>query len=621
MKTAFRIVSSLVLALVFSLILHEFSFRELQKKVVRVSGSRESRATKVSKDFFLDGVRDDDVYILEARFFERRRDDLNLNILLNETQVLSFAADRKAKFIEFPGSLLRNGKNTLAVTADKPWSFKTLRLKNIFGYSSGFPRLAVLPEKNEFRASGSPRSDHGYPIFLILFISSVFIFNLLSRGEKVHLSQWARAVRNLRCIVPALFLLVLIIPLLTKYRVVLGFRSVLYLAAIYFGLLHGEKIKNFAARAAREFPRLVASWQEPLALFAITRLGIYGLGYLSSLVIDKGAWFSTALPSHFLRMFFNWDSFWHQEIAEVGYSFIPGKPSNIAFFPLYPLVAQLSSFVVGTLRTNGLVISNLALFLAVFYMVKLARLESGDDSVAGRSALYMLIFPGSLFFSYFYSEGLFLFLTLAAYYSARRKRWPAASIFGGLAGLTKITGIIIFIPLLFEYFEPRLRARKFRLNAAKLSAGWLLLVPLGLLGFMAYCGLRFGDPLAFFHAQAAWAANAVTPAGVLAKILLLPPFYRMLYVGLIVFALLLVAVMIGKKLRASAIVYAGLLLVVYLASNALESTPRQLGVVFPLFIGMAFLGKNRLAHHVFVFCSIVLLSLFTILSANGYWFV
>ena len=621
MKTAFRIVSSLVIALVFALVLHEFSFRELQKKVVRVSGSRESRAREVRKDFFLDGVRDNDVYVLEAVFFERRRDALNLNLFLNETRVLSFAADQKAKIIDIPASFLRNGKNSLAVTADRAWSFKSLRLKNIYGYSSGFPQLAVIPKKNEFRTSGSPRDASFYLIFLILFLSSVFALNLKAGEEKVPSPKKVRVVRSLRHVVLFLFALVLIIPLVTKYRVVLGSRSVLHLAAIYLGLLYLAKIKNFLAGAAKGFLRFVTSWQEPMALFVITRLGIYGLGYLSSLAINKGAWFSTHLPSYFLNLFFNWDSFWHHGIAELGYYFIPGKPSNIAFFPLYPMTVQFSSFIVGGLRTNGFIISNLALFLAVFYLVKLLRLEFGDDSIAGRSALYLLVFPGSLFFSYFYSEGLFLFLSLAAFYGARKKRWLSASILGCLAALTKIIGVLIVIPLLIEYFEPRLRARKIKLNPAKLEALSLILVPLGLLSFMTYCGIKFGDPLAFIHAQAAWGTKAVTPAGSLAKISMFPPFFKMLYPGFLVFALLVIVVMILNKLRTSYIVYAGLLLLAYLSSNNLEAVPRQLSVVFPLFIGMAFLGKNRLAHHVIVFISIALLTVFTVLSANGYWFV
>jgi hypothetical protein len=285
------------------------------------------------------------------------------------------------------------------------------------------------------------------------------------------------------------------------------------------------------------------------------------------------------------------------------------------------MVAQISSFVIGTLRTNGFIISNLALFLAVLYLVKLVRLEFGDEPAASRSALYLLVFPGSLFFSYFYSEGLLLFLSLAAFYSARKKRWLAASLFGGFAVLTKITGILIVIPLLFEYFEPRFKAGRFRINRIKLDAAWLLLVPLGLLSFMAYCALKFADPLAFLHAQAAWGTEPMTPAAILGKILMLPPFNRMIYTGLLAFVLLVIIFMIRKKFRASYILYSGLLLIVLLLTNAVESTPRQLCVVFPLFIAMAFLGKNKLLHHLFVFVSIALLSIFTILSANGYWFV
>ena len=52
----------------------------------------------------------------------------------------------------------------------------------------------------------------------------------------------------------------------------------------------------------------------------------------------------------FVNMWARWDSGWYLDIAEHGYSFVPGKQSNVAFFPLYPDLIRLFHFVVPLLR-------------------------------------------------------------------------------------------------------------------------------------------------------------------------------------------------------------------------------------------------------------------------------
>jgi Gpi18-like mannosyltransferase len=621
MKTAFRLFVSVVVAAIFALVWHEFSYVGSPRRVVRITGSPESVAFEVDKNFFLDSVNKKDAYVLEVSFFENYNSRLTLHFFLNGEPVKSFAADKKILRIDFPAEHLKNGKNILMVRSNTEWRFKTIRLKNVYGYSSGFIALTILNKKNEFRHSVSDLGPSFYAIFLTVFFLAIFVLGLAGLNEKRPISKKWRAVQNLRHIILLFFVLVLIFPLVTKYRIIVGSRSVLHLTVLYFILFYFEKIKEFLSGAPKRCARFLVAWQEIIGLFVISRAGIYTTGYLASQMIQEGHWFVPKMPSYFLDLFFKWDSFWYQGIIQSGYDFIPGKASNIAFLPFYPMVVKFSSFFIGSPLTNGFVISNTFAFLAVVYLVKLVRLEFGDKKTAARSALYLLIFPGSMFLSFFYAESLFLFLTVAAFYCSRQKRWLAASIFGFFAALTRIMGVLILIPLLIEYFEPRLESGKFRLNSIKPEAFSFLLIPLSLLSFVGYCLVRFGHPLAFVHAQGAWQAKASSPLKTLASIKVLLPPYRPIYVGFVVFSLIIFLVLFLKKLRLSYIAYGGLLLLTVLCAGILDSVPRQLSVIFPLTIGMALLGKNKLVHHFFVLASIILLTIFTILSTNNYWFI
>src|SRR5829696_2781137 len=42
----------------------------------------------------------------------------------------------------------------------------------------------------------------------------------------------------------------------------------------------------------------------------------------------------------------NWDAWYYVSIATAGYSFDPGQQSNMAFFPLYPLLVRAAALVV-----------------------------------------------------------------------------------------------------------------------------------------------------------------------------------------------------------------------------------------------------------------------------------
>lgn len=355
-----------------------------------------------------------------------------------------------------------------------------------------------------------------------------------------------------------------------------------------------------------------------LGILVISRLLILFVGYLSSLVIIKGKWYET--PASILDLFYTWDSRWYMSIVNEGYQYIPGKESSIGFFPLYPLLVKIFSFVFVNAKLTGFIISNIALLLASVYLYKLIRIDY-DKQISLKSVFYMLICPLSFFFSIFYTEGLFLFLAISCFYYARKKQWLGASVLGFFLSLTRSIGFIILLPVLVEYFDIDFKNFKIDKKKVKKDMLYLLLMPLGLISFMVYSYVKFGDFLAYFHSKSAWGNKLTSIFVTLSSAGHYEPFYKLIFIGSLIFALIFIACLIYYKARVSYIVYSSMFLLAYLSVGILEGIPRYISVLFPLYLGMALAsGKTKYLDFIFTAFSIALLTLFTILFVNGYWF-
>jgi hypothetical protein len=203
-----------------------------------------------------------------------------------------------------------------------------------------------------------------------------------------------------------------------------------------------------------------------------------------------------------------WDSVWYLAIAGAGY----GDGAREAFFPLYPLLVRIAGAPVGSALVGGALASTALLGVALVVLHRLVTLDH-DRAVARNAVLVTALFPMSFFFSAVYSESLFLALSVGAVYAARRERWASAGALGGLAAMTRSTGVVLLVPLALIYLwdvgRPSLRARR-RLRADVL---WLGLVPLGLAAYCAFLALQGLDALAPFHAQDVWFRSFAGPFG------------------------------------------------------------------------------------------------------------
>ncbi len=355
---------------------------------------------------------------------------------------------------------------------------------------------------------------------------------------------------------------------------------------------------------------------EIASIFVVSRLLILAMGYLSHLILRKERWYR--VPSSVLDSFFIWDSQWYHSVAVNGYSYTPGKMSNVGFFPLYPLLVRAVSFITGNPKIVGFAISNIALLIAVIYFYRLIMHDLDDSSVASRAVFYLLVSPVSFFFSIFYTEGLFLALAVSAFYYARRRRWLVASVLGYFLSLTRSIGVLIMIPLLVELADIRSATTKPAVRIRDVL--YLLLIPAGLLTHMGYLYFRFNDALLYAHAQFSWCRYFTSFFDTLSNTECYRAFDKTIYLGAVIVAALLICyLLVNSKVRLSYVVYSALLLFVYLSSRLLEGMPRYVGIVFPLYLGMALLAeRSRWMEYLLSIASIMLLSLFTALFVNGY---
>jgi|SRR5579875_327101 len=229
-----------------------------------------------------------------------------------------------------------------------------------------------------------------------------------------------------------------------------------------------------------------------------------------------------------------WDAAWYLLIARAGYAPSLGSATvaRDAFFPLYPLLIKAFSFGLDGIAPAlaGVAISLCALALATVLLYKLAVLELTQwlglsPQRARRGATVAVaaccLAPVAFFFSAIYPESLYLCLSLAAFWFARNRRFPAAGLAAGLAAATRPTGVLLIVPLALLYLFPPDPAGRWggistgkreRLRRDFLS---LLACPLALLAFCLYLLFAGGSPTAPFAAESLWGRSFAGPLSAL----------------------------------------------------------------------------------------------------------
>jgi hypothetical protein len=206
-------------------------------------------------------------------------------------------------------------------------------------------------------------------------------------------------------------------------------------------------------------------------------------------------------PPGFLNYWAHWDGAWYSQIATQGYG--ARAPESTAFFPLYPVLVRMVSVLPGGPAVWGVAISLLCTALALFFDYRIAE-NFYSVRVARASTLALAFFPTAFFLNAVYTEALFLALTAGAVWAARvRGNLLLAGVFAAFAAATRNLGVLLLIPLFFEWVR-----RRQALGLRGLAG--LVLVPAGLVAYAVFLQQRFGDPLVFARQQSAYWERELT---------------------------------------------------------------------------------------------------------------
>ena len=254
-----------------------------------------------------------------------------------------------------------------------------------------------------------------------------------------------------------------------------------------------------------------------LAAVTLTRLPILLIG--TAAVIVFGTWpppTAEALwrvsPTEVGNLLARWDTFWYHSIATGGYHWDATvfRHENVVFFPLYPLLMRVGGQLLGGHPlVAGVLVSLVSFAGAMALLHRFAADELGEE-YAWPVILLISTYPFALFYSTVYTESLFLFLTVGAFYAMGRGHLFLAALAGLAAGLTRPNGCWLAAPLLWMALESRLPRRPPRRVTAMVAA----LAPLaGTTIYSAYLFSKFGDALAWVHGQAAWGVQILLRRG------------------------------------------------------------------------------------------------------------
>jgi hypothetical protein len=258
-----------------------------------------------------------------------------------------------------------------------------------------------------------------------------------------------------------------------------------------------------------------------------------------------------------LDAWFHGDSGWYHAIADQGYSYVPGSQSSIAFFPAYPLAVRAVGLLLGgDWSTAAGVVTLLAAAGSVALFAAWVR-SRVSPRAAVVAVVLLLVYPYSFFlYGSGYSDALFLLTALGSFALLERRHFVLAGLVGVLATGGRPVGIAVLIGLTVRALEliaeERARTGDRAQPLAAVGGGgsagadvrrdapggadhpdgahgrdggargdrpvpwralwsalplvrWpqlaLLLSAGGLVGWMVYLGVTFGDPLAFVAVQ------------------------------------------------------------------------------------------------------------------------
>jgi hypothetical protein len=369
---------------------------------------------------------------------------------------------------------------------------------------------------------------------------------------------------------------------------------------------------------------LVLIWRIALVLVPVFGAAVEGTRECCPEVLPRPveSWHDAAFAT-----WYRWDAIWYGSIARDGYQYFGEREaSSVAFFPGFPLLNGVISHVTTLpVEVSGPIVSTLLTLIACWLLYRLTLRET-DDETARRSIVYLLAFPAAYYLALGFSEALYTVAVLSAFMLARAGKWGWSGLAAFGAGLTRLHGALLIVPLAYEYLR-QLRWQ-WRSIFSPRAIGPLG-APLGVLAFFGYLGVQFGKPLAYFDVQTLFfkgiraEAFPTFPGTTLANSIYgllnnTPSTESIAVVGALLLLLFLTLETWARLPRVYG-VYMLTVVLFSLTSGDLISLPRFVVPMFPGFMALGLLGKRPWLDRLILIVMLILQGVLALLFTKGYW--
>lgn len=231
-------------------------------------------------------------------------------------------------------------------------------------------------------------------------------------------------------------------------------------------------------------------------------------GYIREYWFPKeGASWLEGQQSGFRRQFTTWDATHFLYLSQFGYT---PELKSAAMYPLWPTAMSIASRISGIDAVwIGLLLSN-GFSLAAWTLFHRTTRERWGAEVANLALILLVLFPGTLFHQFNYSESVFLLLLMVVWRGIRQGRIGIACLAGFLLPMTRAVGLLVLLPTLWE-----LRQRwNCTVPGSRFRNAWgpMALAGAILTGWGVYLLLMLnwtGDAFSGFAAQAHWKAHSI----------------------------------------------------------------------------------------------------------------
>lgn len=316
-----------------------------------------------------------------------------------------------------------------------------------------------------------------------------------------------------------------------------------------------------------------------------------------------------------LHWWLKWDATNYVSIASEGYKGIvvhdiPNMGDayqTLVFFPLYPFLMKMVNFVLRNINLSALVTSSLCYVGGCVFIYMATAMRYGK-SIAEKAIVLLSVFPFAFFQGAMMPESTFLLVGGACLYFTHKKNWWLAGMFGFLASLSRMQGILILAYIGIEWLEEYeifglLRNKEFKTFGKRCTDLIpMLFVPLGSWVYLLINYLNTGDWFYFMKLQNnVWGHSFVnvgkameiildlvknTPEKNIVLAVYIPHF-------IMFFGVMALIVVTFRRHRDSQAVFLLIYTVISFSTDFLVSGGRYLSIAIPMFVIAGELGEDH----------------------------